>query len=305
MRSDISIRQLRYFVTVAMEGHFRRAAERLHISQPPLTLRIQAMERDLGVQLFTRTGHRIELTEAGRLVLAEAQAALAQIDRVRDMARRAKNGETGHLRISIVHSVPFISAFTRAIKAFQGDYPGVVLDLVHRSSVEGVEDLRKGKLDICLTRRETAPADGLQQFTIVSDRLMLVLPADHAKAGCDRVSLSELGEERFVAFPNEKTTPLHSQIMSVWARAKVAPRIALGAENVFVVLAMVAAGFGNAILPSLLRGIQMPNVVWKVIDLDDQWTVSSIVMLYRSEGWKEKTQSRLIDYIQRYAADVD
>jgi len=126
---NLTLKQLDYFVAVAKERHFRRAAERLHISQPPLTQRIQAMERDLGVQLFTRTGHRIELTEAGRLVLAEAQAALAQVDRVREVAQRAEQGKAGHLRIAMVCSVPFIAAFTHATKAFQSDYPGVVLDL--------------------------------------------------------------------------------------------------------------------------------------------------------------------------------
>src|SRR6266571_1155793 len=104
----LTLRQLSYFVAVAKEGHFRRAAERLHISQPPLTLAIQAMERDLGIQLFTRTGHRIELTEVGRLVLTEAQATLAHADRVREVADRAGKGQTGHLRIAVGYSVPFI-----------------------------------------------------------------------------------------------------------------------------------------------------------------------------------------------------
>jgi DNA-binding transcriptional LysR family regulator len=173
VRSDISIRQLRYFITVAEERHFHRAAARLHVSQPPLTQRIQTLERDLGVQLFTRTGHRIELTEAGRLVLAEARAALAQVDRMREVARRAGHGEAGHLRISIVYSVPFLQAFTRATKAFQSDYPDVVLDLVHRNSTEGIEGLRERKLDICLMRREAVRLHGFQQMTVAKDQLML------------------------------------------------------------------------------------------------------------------------------------
>src|SRR6266852_6305174 len=111
--------QLSYFVAVAEERHLRRAAARLHISQPPLTQRIQAMERDLGVQLFKRKGRLIELTEAGRLVLTEAQAALAQVDRVREAARKAEQGEAGTLRIAVVISAPFIPAFSESIKAFK------------------------------------------------------------------------------------------------------------------------------------------------------------------------------------------
>ncbi len=301
----LTLKQLSYFVAVAKEGHFRRAAERLHISQPPLTQRIQDMERDLGVQLFTRTGNRIELTEAGREVLAEAQAALAQVDRVREAARRVGHGETGHLRISTVCSGPFIPAFTRATKAFQSDYPGVVLDLVHRNSMEGLDGLRERKLDICLTRREAVQLPGFQEMTIVRDRLMLVLPADHPKAASDRVSLRDLAEERFVVFPREQKTALHRQIMSVWARTELRPRVALEAENAFAILAMVATGFGNAILPSLLSNIHMSNVVWRDIDIDPQWTSSSIIMLYRTEGRNVKVQSRFVDYIQRYSCAAE
>src|ERR1044071_4332321 len=108
MRPNLSIRQLRYFVTIAEEQHFRRAAERLHISQPPLTQGIQAMERDLAIQLFARRGNKVELTEAGKLILPEARAVLAQIDRLRDLAHQAEQGEAGHLRIAVTMSVPFI-----------------------------------------------------------------------------------------------------------------------------------------------------------------------------------------------------
>jgi DNA-binding transcriptional LysR family regulator len=288
---------------VAEERHFRRAAERLHISQPPLTQAIQAMERDLGMQLFERKGHRIELTEAGELLLPEARGVLAQVDRLREVARRAGHGEAGHLRISIVYSVPFLQAFTRATKAFQSDYPDVVLDLVHRSSTEGIEGLRERKLDICLMRREAVRLPGFQQMTVAKDRLMLVLPADHPAAVVDRVPLRALAEERFVLFPREHKTALHGQIMDVWARAGLTPRVALEAQNAFAILALVATGFGNAILPSLLSGIHMSNVVWKPIDMDEQWTSSSIIMVYREEGRNEKVQSRYIDYIQRYSSE--
>jgi DNA-binding transcriptional LysR family regulator len=303
--SHLTLRQLSYFVAVAKEGHFRRAAERLHISQPPLTLAIQAMERDLGIQLFTRTGHRIELTEAGRLVLTEAQATLAHADRVREVAHRAGKGQTGHLRVAVGYSVPFIHAFTQATKAFQRDYPGVVLDLVHRNSSEGIETLREGKIDACLVRRVAIRLPGVQQMTVARDRLMLVLPSDHAKAASDRVALSELAEERFVVFPSDYKTALHAQIMTLWTRSQLMPRVALEVANGFTILALVASGFGNAILPSLLKGIQMRNVVWKDIDMDEQWTSSSIVMLYRTEGQNEKVLSRYIDYIRRYSSESE
>ena len=300
---DISIRKLRYFVTVAEECHFGRAAARLHISQPPLTQRIQEMERDLGIQLFTLKGNRISLTEPGHRVLAEAQAALAQVDRVREVARRAGKGETGHLRIAVVYSVPFIPAFTRATKAFQGDYPGVALDLVHRNSAEGIEGLREHKLDICVIRRETVRLPDIQRMTVARDQLMLVLPADHPKAAADKLSLRDVAKERFILFPSEHKTALHGQILDMWARVDLTPHVSLEAESTFATLVLVATGFGNAVLPSLLSGIHMPNVVWKTIDMDEKWTSSSIIMLYREDGPNAKIQSRYIDYLRKYSAE--
>jgi DNA-binding transcriptional LysR family regulator len=302
VRPNISIRQLRYFVTIAEERHFRRAAERLNVSQPPLTQGIQAMERDLAIQLFTRRGHRIELTEAGKLILPEARAVLAQVDRLREVAHQAERGEAGHLRIAVTMSVPFIPAFTGATKAFQSDYPGIVLELVQENSNQAVEALREHKIDICLIRRVSVLWPGFDQMTVARDRLMLVLPSDHAKAAIERVSLSEIAEERFILF---RGPALCGQIMDVWARTKLTPRVDLEAWNGFAILALVAAGFGNAILPSLLSGIHMPNIVWKNIDMNEQWTSSSIVMISRSEAQNEKIVSRFVNYIQRYSSEAE
>jgi len=96
---------------------------------------------------------------------------------------------------------------------------------------------------------------------------------------------------------------LNGQIMDIWARAEVTPHVALEAANAFAILALVATGFGNAILPSLLSAIHMPNVVWKTIDMDEKWTSSSIIMLYREDGPNAKIQSRYIDYLRKYSAE--
>jgi DNA-binding transcriptional LysR family regulator len=303
VRPRLTLRQLDYFVTIARERQFRRAAERLHMSQPPLTQSIQEMERHLGIQLFNRIGNRIELTEAGRLVLTEAEATLAQAGRVEEVARRAENGEAGHLRISIVCSVPFIPAFARATKAFQSDYPGVVLDLVHRGPTQAIEELRERRLDICLTRREPILRTGIKQMTIARDRLMLVLPADHSAACAEKVSMREVAQERFIVFPREEKRILHAMMMDLWARAELTPRISLETDSPVSMLSLVATGFGNTILPSLLSGIHMPNVLWKPIDIDERWTPSSIVMLYREDGATDKVQARYIDYIRRFVAE--
>ena len=304
MRPDISIRQLRYFVTVAEERHVRRAAARLHISQPPLTQRIQDLERDLGVQLFSRTGRQIELTEAGRFVLVEARAALAQVDRVREVAHQAGQGEAGNLRIAVVISAPFIPAFSEATNAFQRDSPGVVLDLIQTTSRGALEAFQQHKVDICVIRRAESRLNSLQHVVIARDRLMLVLPSNHPKALSEKVALGDVAKERFIQFSSENSIALYRQILGLWERTGDTPRVSQKAESALAILALVAAGFGNAILPSILSGIQMPNVVWKVIDVDEQWTSSSIVMIYRTEAPNQKLLSRFVDYIRQYSSET-
>ena len=303
--NKLSLRQLRCFVTVAEELHFRRAAERLHISQPPLTQRIQEMERDLGVELFLRAGHRVELTEAGRLVLAEAQATLTQADRVREVARLAAQGEAGNLRVSVVVSASFIPAFNEATNAFQRDYPKVTLELTETTSRGAMEALQQRKIDICVVRRGVQLIEGVQQMELARDQLMLVMPYNHPKATAAKVALQDVADERFIAFASENSLTLSGQVMGLWSRLGLTPRVAQKADNALAILGLVAAGVGNAILPSTVSAIHIPNVVWKPIDMDEQWTASAIVMLYRSDFRNEKLQSRFIEYVERYASGAD
>ncbi len=303
MNLNLSLRQLLYFVTVAEEKHFRRAAERLHISQPPLTQRIQSMERDLGVQLFRRSGRQVELTEAGRMVLAEAQAALAQVERLREVARRAEHGETGNVRIGLTTSVPFIRAFTRATKSFQHDYPAVVLNLSPTISSRAIDDLRQRKIDICLIRKVPVPV-GMRQVVVARDELMLILPSGHPKAKAKRIKLDEIADERFILYHGEQRNALHAHIMDVWARTGLTPRVTQQAENGLAILSLVAAGFGIAILPSSISAIRIDDIVWKHIDMDNEFTASSMVMMYRAEAEEDKIQSRFVEYVKRYAKDT-
>jgi DNA-binding transcriptional LysR family regulator len=301
---SISLRQLRCFVTVAEELHFRRAAERLNMSQPPLTRSIQTLEQCLGVELFVRKGRAMELTEGGRLVLSEARAALAQVDRVRDAAHKAESGEAGTVRIAAVVSVSFLPVFTAARKAFARDYPGAALEFTWSGSSDAIQALRKRKVDLALIRHVSQHLDDLAQITLASDRLMLVLPADHPKARAEKVALSDLVEDHFILFPPEKRIALYGHIMDMWARTGLTPRISQEANNGLTILALVAAGFGNAILPSTLAGLHMPHVVWKHIDIDARWTESSIVILHRPDVKQEKLVLRFLSYLQRHASDL-
>jgi DNA-binding transcriptional LysR family regulator len=298
--AQLTLRQLSYFVAVAEECHFRRAAARLHVSQPPLTQRIQALERDLGVQLFTRSGGHVELTEAGHVVLREAQATLAQAERVREVARQVGQGEAGRLRVSVVISAPFVPGFSEATHAFQRDNPAVVLEMAENTARTSIEALRQRKVDMCVVRKVAPELTGVEQILIGNDQLMLVLPSTHPLAAADKVALRDIAEERFIQFATEHSIGLHRHVTELWTRAGLVPRTTQSAQNGLALLALVSAGFGNAILPSTLRNINMPKVVWKTIDMDEQLTASPLMLVYRADGQNEKVQRRFIEYIKRF-----
>jgi len=300
--AHLTLRQLSCFVTVAEEQHFRRAAARLHISQPPLTQRIQDLERDLGVQLFTRTGNRIELTEAGRLILAEAKATLAQADRLQAMALRMRQGEAGTFRVSVGCSASLIQSLREAIDAFRRDHPHIVFDQVQTTCRTALEELKQGKIDACVLRHADSEIEGIHRMVIARDRLMLVLPSGHPKARAPKVALDDVVDERFIQCSGEKSVNLHRQLAQLWTRTGLAPRNVQICESGLTILAMVAGGVGIAILPSTLNQVQVPNVVWKPIDVDDQWTSSSIVMLYRADAQNGKIQARFVEYVRRFSS---
>jgi len=303
--THVTLRQLSCFVTVAEERHFRRAAERLHISQPPLTQRIQGLERDLGVQLFARTGNRIELTEAGRLILTEAKAILAQADRLQAMALRMREGEAGTFRVSVGCSASLIQALREAIEAFRRDHPNIVLNQMQTTCRSALEELKQGRIDACVLRRPESEINGIRQIVIARDRLMLVLPSDHPEARAPKVALEDVIEGRFIQCSSEKSVNLHNQLAELWTRIGLTPRNIEICESGLTILAMVAGGAGIAILPSTLSQVQVPNVVWKPIDVNDQWTASAIVMLYRADAQNDKIQSRFVDYVRRFCTGVN
>jgi len=300
----LSLRQLFYFVTIAEERRFSRAAERLHISQPPLTQRIQALERDLGVQLFTRTGHQVELTEGGRLILAEVKSMLGQADRVQEVANRIRQGQMGSLRVSVRSSASFVPSFGEAIEAFRRDHPGVALNMIQMQCNAAIEALQQNKLDACVLRRLGPAIDGINEIVIVRDRMMLVLPSRHRMAAAPKVALDDVIDEPIIIYANEKT-PLYKQTMGLWTRNGLAPRIILKSESGLTMLGMVAGGLGNTILPSTLSQIQAPNVVWKPIDIDSHLTSSALIMCYRATGENEKVLSKFVDCIRRFASQSD
>src|SRR5208282_909817 len=196
----MELRHLRYFVAVAEELHFSRAAERLHMAQPPLSQQIRQLEDELGVQLFERTRRRVQLTDAGRVVLEEARRALVQADRVVAAAHRAAEGAAGFLRVGFSSSAPY-TTLPAILRAFRAQFPGVALNLYERSTEEQIELLAAGTIDVALVRRpvENAP-ESLVIKTILREHLVLAMPHDHRLRSRRSVPVRALANEPFILF---------------------------------------------------------------------------------------------------------
>jgi DNA-binding transcriptional LysR family regulator len=296
----VELRQFRYFVAVAEELHFSRAAERLHIGQPPLSLQIQSIERELGVTLFNRTRRKVELTEAGKLFLVEARAALAQAARAIETAKRAARGEVGNLRVSFTTSAPLNRVFTRTVRDFREALPAVHLDLRIQISQYILDGLLLDDIDIGLIRPAIShpiPA-GISAFPVVHDRLLLVLPVGHPLTRWKgRIPLKALEGERFVLRQRGTGAGFYEQVLQICSRAGFAPNVVQEATEPPTIFGMVAAGIGLTIAPASLQAIHVEDIVWRELDLGQE--AVSAILLVTNTRQQNSLRDQFIDIIKR------
>jgi DNA-binding transcriptional LysR family regulator len=256
----MELRQLRYFQAVAEEGHFGRAARRLRMAQPPLSRAVQQLERELGLTLFDRTRRRIELTPAGRALLAQVDRVFASVDQAIDQARRASVGEVGRIAIGYPSSVAF-GGMTELLKAFRARSPSVgmvVRELWPQAQVDGLKD---GSLDVGFLR---GPLDepALASRVVRRERMVVALPRGHALVARKRISIESLAEEPFIISPRPRGPAYFDQVMRLCHDAGFTPRIVQEAPQLDVV-SFIAAGFGLALLPASVRDARRPGVVFR------------------------------------------
>lgn len=290
----MDFRQLRYFVAVAEELSFSAAARRLHISQPPLSMQIKAMEEELGAALLKRTNRRVELTQAGTLLLAEARRALTQLDRAGDVVRQAVRGDLGALRIGFTASVPMYDAFPAMLSRYQARHPGVRTDLVHLSTAEQLRELVDKTLDVGFLRPSIlfSPPSGITVHELWKDRLVAVLPARHplAEQAETAVSVGELADQPFIQFPRGLGCGLFEHVSALASRAGFAPRLQHEVRDGTTILGLVAAGMGVSILPEIYTRTGIPGVVYRPLDTPD--AASRLLLAHRSG---EETTSLLLE----------
>ena len=246
----MELRHLRYFLAIAEEKHFGRAARRLHMTQPPLSRQIQELEAELGFALFDRARRRVELTPAGGVFLARVRSVLEGIDQAIHEARRASVGEIGRVAVGYISSLAY-SGITDLLRAFHEQFPKVEIALREMSPQAQLDAIKEGWIDVGLVRGLVDDAS-LASACVARDPLVVVLPAGHALAEHKRIPLGRLAGEPFVVFPRHRGPAFFDQIMSMCRDAGFTPRIVQEAPQLDI-LSLVAAGFGLAIMPGSIR----------------------------------------------------
>lgn len=259
----MDFRQLRSFLYVAEELHFGRAAQRLGMSQPPLSQQIRALEEELGARLFERTSRRVRLTEVGRLFLPEAREALAQVDRAVQVARLARSGELGRLSLGFTASAPFVQRVADALYGFRQAHPHVELALQELSYDEQLARIEADELDIGILRSFEAPLlpSGLTVECLLEEKMLVAVRKDHpiAQAPHDP-AIADLVEVPFVFYGVTQGTAFNEHFLSLCGEAGFQPKVALEVSSFATLLGLVAAGFGATLLPQSLARLQVENV---------------------------------------------
>jgi DNA-binding transcriptional LysR family regulator len=262
----MELRHLRYFVAVAEELHFGRAAARLHIAQPPLSRQIRDLEREVGTPLFERVSRGVELTAAGRAFLPEARLTLAQAARAQRTAERAARGEIGRLRVGFVEAATYARVLPEVLGFFRMHLPNIGISLFEMDTHAQADAFRDGRIDLGLLHSVPADADRLLHVEpVYTDPMVAAVPATHRLASQTRVALGAFAQESFVLFPRADAPRLYDDIIASCRTAGFNPRVVQEATAWHTLASLVGAGVGFAFVPQSLTNFQRPGVVYRSV----------------------------------------
>lgn len=257
----MNLRRMRYFLAVAEEGHFGRAAERLHIVQPALSMQIGTLEAELGMKLLERTSRRVELTTAGRLVQDEVKILLQQVERSGMRLRSVASGMSGSVDVAFVGGIVLDGRMAADVAAFRKERPEVVVALRELDAVRQIEALLASHIDVAYSAAsELNLPPGIQALPMGEWTWLLALAAASSLADADIVSVKQLANLPLVAYSSGGHAEMLRRLLGS------APETVHQASNTLAALAMVAAGMGHALVPNTVRRIDTPGVLLRPLD---------------------------------------
>ncbi len=288
----MELRHLRYFVTLAEELHFGRAAERLSITQPPLSFNIQKLEESLGMRLFARDSRSVSLTAPGQALLAEARRVLAQVRHAEETVRAVANGQMGSLQIGFTTSMLY-RGMTETLHGFRKAVPMIDFDLIDMPVHEQVEAISQGRIHAAFSTSLTLPR-GLAGHRLEDDALACCVHAEHWLADRQRIKLGVLAEESFVLFSRDTTAAGHELVMQMCVAAGFYPKVRHYVRQWISAVALVSRGFGVALVPASIARAGLPNV--RFIALDDPLGQLSSWLLWHPQAVTPALE-RLISHV--------
>jgi DNA-binding transcriptional LysR family regulator len=292
----MELRHLRYFVAVAEELHFTRAALRLNMAQPPLSQQIRALEQELGVQLFVRTRRSVALTDAGHALLERSREMLATAQALPLQLQRVARGEVGLLRIGFSSTLPLTKVLRDVVAEHRRSHPDVALNLREMHTQLQFDSLARGELDVGLVRYNERAPEGIRLRLLRRDPLRLVVPAGHRFARRKSVAIADCRDEAFIGFPGDAGTGTGPLLKRLAAQAGFEPRIAQEAREATTQIGLVAAGLGIAVLPAPLEAVRIEGVHYVPLEGEGAMLVMSVAT--RSDEASE----RVLSFVRRVAA---
>ncbi|MGP1383479.1 MAG: LysR substrate-binding domain-containing protein [Thainema sp.] len=286
----MELRHLRYFVTVAEELNFSRAAERLHMAQPPLSQQIRALETELGVQLLERDKRPLQLTHAGQAFLKQAQLVLAQVEQATLMAQQANRGEVGHLAIGF-NSTVTQSVLPTILNAFQTRFPQVQLSLCELDSQTQIQRLSDRTID-CSFLNAPIPSNGdLSFFSVLKEPLIVAIHQEHPLRSHPKIPLKVLSQEPFILPPSHLVQGFYHQVLNLCQDNGFIPTVVQQARWLQTALGLVAGKIGVALVPASMQNLQRTGVVYK--DIQPTFEIETLAV------WRSQNPSPVLrEFIQ-------
>jgi DNA-binding transcriptional LysR family regulator len=290
----MDLRHLRYFIAVAEELHFTRAAQRIGIAQPPLTFQIKALESELGVKLFDRQPGRVSLTAPGRVFLDEARAILEQVKLAAMRCRLSAQAMVGRISVGFTESASFRNEVTAALHQYRSLYPQVAMTLEESRTGPLIDALRQGRIDVAFVRLPVGSDDAVRFVPICTEPMVVVVSAGHRLAARKSVRLDDLRDEPFVLYPRATRDGVPEMVVSACEARGFSPKVVQHTPQISSTINLVASGLGISIVPACMQSSRADAV--RYLPLVSPGLVASLGIAHRTDGLTPAARN-LIDLV--------